>query len=79
MTANFYQPLEIGVQLVATGNTAYNTEYNGLYPLLKDLKDDQLCKLQYIDTIPEVSTVIWFNASLSELQGDNKLYEKCNN
>ncbi|XP_072934745.1 uncharacterized protein [Epargyreus clarus] len=53
-TSKFYQGIERGVQLIQEGNTAYHTEYNQLYPRMKFFTDDQICKLQYVDTIPEL-------------------------
>ncbi|CAK1590486.1 unnamed protein product [Parnassius mnemosyne] len=57
ITSRFYCDIERGVELLRKGNTAYHTEYNQLYPHLKTFTDDQLCKLQYVDTIPE--SVTW--------------------
>ncbi|CAH2093770.1 unnamed protein product [Euphydryas editha] len=54
LTSKFYQDIHVGVRLIQDGQTAYHTEYNQLYPHLKTFTDDQLCKLQYIDTIPEI-------------------------
>nr|AMM70660.1 ionotropic receptor 31a [Heliconius melpomene rosina] len=54
LTPKFYQDVHAGVKLIQTGSTAYHTEYNQLYPHLKTFTDDQLCKLQYVDTVPEV-------------------------
>lgn len=54
LTPKFYQDIHTGVKLVQAGNTAYHTEYNQLYTHLKIFTDDQLCKLQYVDTVPEV-------------------------
>ncbi|XP_013167364.1 PREDICTED: uncharacterized protein LOC106117548 [Papilio xuthus] len=57
LTSRFYVDMERGVDLIRRGYTAYHTEYNQLYPYLKTFSDDQLCKLQYVDTIPE--SVTW--------------------
>ncbi|XP_045539280.1 uncharacterized protein LOC106718577 [Papilio machaon] len=57
LTSRFYVDMERGVDLIRRGYTAYHTEYNQLYPHLKTFTDDQLCKLQYVDTIPE--SVTW--------------------
>ncbi|CAG5024549.1 unnamed protein product [Parnassius apollo] len=57
LSSRFYYDIESGVELLRKGNTAYHTEYNQLYPHLKTFTDDQLCKLQYVDTIPE--SVTW--------------------
>lgn len=56
LTSRFYVGMERGVDLIRRGQTAYHTEYNQLYPYLKTFTDHQLCKLQYVDTIPEVKT-----------------------
>ncbi|CAH0713949.1 unnamed protein product, partial [Brenthis ino] len=58
MTSEFYQDIHKAVHLIGAGNTAYHTEYNQLYPHLKSFTDDQLCKLQYIDTVPEILTYL---------------------
>ncbi|XP_045454238.1 ionotropic receptor 75a-like [Melitaea cinxia] len=58
LTSRFYQDIHVGVSLIQDGQTAFHTEYNQLYPHLKTFTDDQLCKLQYIDTIPEILTWI---------------------
>ncbi|CAG4933457.1 unnamed protein product [Colias eurytheme] len=54
MTNDFYKDMKEGVKLIQTGQTAYHTEYNQLYPHLRTFTDDQLCKLQYVDTVPEI-------------------------
>nr|XP_026488853.1 ionotropic receptor 75a-like [Vanessa tameamea] len=54
LTSKFYQDIHKGVRLIQEGQIAYHTEYNQLYPHLKTFTDDQLCKLQYVDTIPEI-------------------------
>lgn len=54
MTSELYQKMERGVELVKEGNTAYHTEYNQLFPHFKRFTDDQICKLQHVDTLPEV-------------------------
>ncbi|XP_046964305.1 ionotropic receptor 75a-like [Vanessa cardui] len=54
LTSKFYQDIHKGVRLIQEGQMAYHTEYNQLYPHLKTFTDDQLCKLQYVDTIPEI-------------------------
>lgn len=49
--------MQKGVQSLREGRTAFHAEYNRLYPNLKTLSDEQVCKLAYIDTIPEVSNI----------------------
>ncbi|XP_045487111.1 uncharacterized protein LOC110991444 [Pieris rapae] len=61
ITSKFYQDIRDGVKLIQAGQTAYHTEYNQLYPHLRILTDDQLCKLQYIDTVPE--TLSWITST----------------
>ncbi|XP_050353693.1 ionotropic receptor 75a-like [Nymphalis io] len=56
LTSKFYQDIHKGVRLIQEGQMAFHTEYNQLYPHLKTFTDDQLCKLQYVDTIPEILT-----------------------
>ncbi|XP_047999250.1 uncharacterized protein LOC125236476 [Leguminivora glycinivorella] len=51
---NFYMDWQAGMQLVKSGTTAYHAEYNHMYPLMSVLSDDQLCKLQYVHTVPPV-------------------------
>lgn len=58
-TSNFYQVLERGVELVQDGNTAFHTEYNQIYPHFKTFSDDQICKLQHVDTVPEVEINVY--------------------
>lgn len=74
MTANFYQPADKGIHLIAKGGTAYHTEYNSLYSLMKHLTDEQVCKLQQIDTVPEVSVVIFgpFHRLTNIFYGSNR-------
>ncbi|XP_023951192.2 uncharacterized protein LOC112055349 [Bicyclus anynana] len=60
-TSNFYKEILDGVRMLRAGQTAYHTEFNQLYPHLRSFSDDQICKLQYIDTIPEVLT--WVTAT----------------
>ncbi|PZC83436.1 hypothetical protein B5X24_HaOG200810 [Helicoverpa armigera] len=55
-TSKFYQELERGVELIQQGNTAFHSEYNQIYPHFKTFSDDHICKLQHIDTIPEILT-----------------------
>ncbi|KAJ8711424.1 hypothetical protein PYW07_008666 [Mythimna separata] len=55
-TSNFYQELERGVELIQQGSTAFHSEYNQIYPHFKTFSDEQICKLQHVDTIPEVLT-----------------------
>ncbi|KAJ8713078.1 hypothetical protein PYW08_008382 [Mythimna loreyi] len=55
-TPNFYQELERGVELIRQGSTAFHSEYNQIYPYFKTFSDEQICKLQHVDTIPEVLT-----------------------
>ncbi|KOB77242.1 putative ionotropic receptor IR4 [Operophtera brumata] len=52
MTSSFYQELERGVDLIREGNTAFHSEYNQIFPHFKTFTDDQICKLQHVDTIP---------------------------
>ncbi|XP_061722209.1 uncharacterized protein LOC133528767 isoform X1 [Cydia pomonella] len=52
--ANFYLDWQAGMQLVKSGTTAYHAEYNHVYPLMSVLSDDQVCKLQYVDTVPPI-------------------------
>uniref|UniRef100_A0A2A4K3Y1 Ionotropic glutamate receptor C-terminal domain-containing protein n=1 Tax=Heliothis virescens TaxID=7102 RepID=A0A2A4K3Y1_HELVI len=52
-TSKFYQELERGVELIQQGSTAFHSEYNQIYPHFKKFSDDQICKLQHVDTIPE--------------------------
>jgi hypothetical protein len=54
LTAQFYQDIRDGVRLVKRGTTAYHAEYHQLYQYLNILSDDEICKMQQIDTIPEV-------------------------
>ncbi|XP_063628575.1 uncharacterized protein LOC134800050 [Cydia splendana] len=54
--ANFYMDWQSGMQLVKSGTTAYHAEYNHVYSLMSVLSDDQVCKLQYVDTVPPVMT-----------------------
>ncbi|CAH4027908.1 unnamed protein product [Pieris brassicae] len=61
ITSKFYQDIRDGVRLIQAGQTAYHTEYNQLYPHLRVFTDDQLCKLQYIDTVPE--TLSWITTT----------------
>ncbi|CAK1541512.1 unnamed protein product [Leptosia nina] len=58
LSPTFYQDIRTGVKMIQSGQTAYHTEYNQLFPYLKVFTDDQLCKLQYIDTVPESLTWI---------------------
>lgn len=58
MTSKFYQELERGVELIKEGNTAFHTEYNQIYSYFKNFSDDQICKIQHVDTIPEVTYII---------------------
>nr|AOG12849.1 ionotropic receptor [Eogystia hippophaecolus] len=58
MHSNFYQNIERGVELIREGNTAFHTEYNHIYPHLRTFNDEHLCKLAYVDTIPEIMTWI---------------------
>ncbi|CAH2230380.1 jg5058 [Pararge aegeria aegeria] len=60
-TSSFYQDIHTGVRMLQAGQTAFHTEYNQLYPHLRTFTDDQICKLQYVDTIPEVLT--WVTAT----------------
>ncbi|VVC90467.1 unnamed protein product, partial [Leptidea sinapis] len=53
MNAKFYQNIQTGVKMIRDGQVAYHTEFNQLYPHLSSFTDDQLCKLQFIDTVPE--------------------------
>ncbi|XP_037872511.2 uncharacterized protein LOC101735556 [Bombyx mori] len=53
ITAKFYQDIEKGVKLIEDGNTAFHAEYNQIYPYFKRFSDDNICKLQHVDTIPE--------------------------
>ncbi|KAI5632210.1 hypothetical protein NE865_15081 [Phthorimaea operculella] len=52
---------EKGVELIKDGSTAFHAEYNNIYPFFNTLSDDQLCKLQYLATIPTVLT--WTTAT----------------
>ncbi|XP_073947794.1 ionotropic receptor 75a-like isoform X2 [Choristoneura fumiferana] len=54
MTSNFYQSTERGMQLVLEGNTAFHAEYNHVYPLMNIFSDEQICKVQYVHTVPEI-------------------------
>ncbi|XP_050684874.1 ionotropic receptor 75a-like [Leptidea sinapis] len=54
MNAKFYQNIQTGVKMIRDGQVAYHTEFNQLYPHLSSFTDDQLCKLQFIDTVPEI-------------------------
>nr|XP_032527242.1 ionotropic receptor 75a-like [Danaus plexippus plexippus] len=56
LTSTFYQDIKVGVQLMRAGSTAFHSEYNQLYPHLKSFTDDELCKLQSVDTIPEINS-----------------------
>nr|AXF48854.1 ionotropic receptor IR23 [Lobesia botrana] len=53
---NFYMSTEQGMELVKGGTMAYHAEYNHVYPLMRILSDDQVCKLQYVHTVPHVMT-----------------------
>ncbi|CAH2051836.1 unnamed protein product, partial [Iphiclides podalirius] len=53
-TSLFYVSLERGIELLRSGDAAFHTEYNHLYPNLRTFTDDQLCKLQQVDTIPKI-------------------------
>ncbi|XP_045769940.1 uncharacterized protein LOC123870639 [Maniola jurtina] len=61
LTSRFYQEIYTGVRMLQGGQTAFHTEYNQLFPHLRSFTDEQICKLQYIDTIPEVLT--WVTAT----------------
>ncbi|RVE53965.1 hypothetical protein evm_001368 [Chilo suppressalis] len=56
VTPKFYQDIKYGVQLVQQGYTAYHAEYHQLYPYLNILSDPDICKMQHVDTIPEISS-----------------------
>ncbi|XP_041972186.1 ionotropic receptor 75a-like [Aricia agestis] len=56
MTSNLYHDAQQGVKLIQGGQTAYHTEYNQLYPYLRSFTDDEICKVQHVDTIPETLT-----------------------
>lgn len=66
LTSTFYQDIKVGVQLMRAGSTAFHSEYNQLYPHLKSFTDDELCKLQSVDTIPEVK--IKYSHNITVLQ-----------
>ncbi|XP_063541521.1 uncharacterized protein LOC134750289 isoform X2 [Cydia strobilella] len=51
---NFYMGWQAGMQLIKSGTTAYHAEYNHMYPLMSVLSDHQVCKLQYVDTVPPI-------------------------
>nr|AOE48001.1 putative ionotropic receptor IR2 [Athetis lepigone] len=61
MSPNFYQELKRGVELIQQGSTAFHAEYNQIYPHFKTFSDDQICKLQHVDTIPE--TLTWISST----------------
>ncbi|KAJ2942974.1 hypothetical protein O0L34_g15165 [Tuta absoluta] len=51
--SSLYVDIKKGVKLIKDGSTAFHAEYNNIYPYFNTLSDDQLCKLQYLATIPE--------------------------
>ncbi|KAH9645587.1 hypothetical protein HF086_005236 [Spodoptera exigua] len=57
-TSKFYQELKRGVELIRQGSTAFHSEYNQIYPHFKTFSDEQICKLQHVDTIPEWTEVL---------------------
>ncbi|CAG9791623.1 unnamed protein product [Diatraea saccharalis] len=59
--SKFYQNFEYGIQLIQQGATAYHGEYHSLYPYLNTFSDVEICKMQQIDTVPEIMT--WILAS----------------
>ncbi|XP_063832883.1 uncharacterized protein LOC135082060 [Ostrinia nubilalis] len=61
MTSKLFQDMEYGVQLIQQGYTAYHAEYHQLYHFLEKFSDDEICKMQHVDTIPEIMT--WVSAS----------------
>ncbi|CAB3219831.1 unnamed protein product [Arctia plantaginis] len=61
MTSRFYVEFNKGVELVEQGSTAFHSEYNQIYPHFKSFSDDNICKLQHVDTIPE--TLTWITSS----------------
>ncbi|KAG6461429.1 hypothetical protein O3G_MSEX012626 [Manduca sexta] len=62
MTSKLYQTTEFGVKLVQRGDTAFHGEFNQIYPYFGTFTDDQICKLQYLDTLPESMT--WVTTKL---------------